>query len=258
MNNMNENKITTLIPSTNTKLQWDPKRINYLLQNKNINKSGYSPNKNINYFDLGTYTQAIELKWVVNNVLSKLENPYRVFAFEANHTSFNLAKNETDQINNLELYNVALVNKVPESKFIKLYCNNRPGDSIYRKTKSYINVQAKKLSDIIREQDVKLEESINIIRMNIEGSEYDVIEDLIESDLIKHFDGFYGTWNDVFKLDNVKYKKLQRMLKDVDVYPFPFNGIDMNKKPRTRLIYKSLMNSITGTNLENKNDKSQR
>ena len=245
MNSMNENEITTLVPS-NPKLQWDPKRINYLLQNKNINKSGYTPNKNINYFDLGTYTQANELKWVVNNILSKLENPYKVFAFEANPASFNLAKNEIDQINNLEFHNVALVNKVPESKFIKLYCNNNPGDSIYRKAKSYINVQAKKLSDIIREQGVKLEDSINIIRMNIEGSEYDVIEDLIVSDLIKYFDGFYGMWDDVFKIDKVKYKKFQRILKDVDVYPFPFNGRDMNKEHRTKLIYKSLMNSING------------
>ena len=80
--------------------------------------------------------------------------------------------------------------------------------------------------------------------MNIEGSEYDVIENLIESDLIKYFDGFYGMWDDVFKLDKEKYRKFQQILKEIGVYPFPFNGRDMDK--RTSLINESLMNSILG------------
>ena len=242
---MNQNEITNLVGSADS-LQWCPERINYLLQNKNINKSKYSHNKNINYFDLGTYIGAAELKWVANRVLSKLRNPYRIFAFEANPKSFNLAKNKISQINNLEFYNVALVNEIPESRFVKLYSNDCPGDSIYRKQASYVEVEAKKLSDVIREQDARLEESINIIRMNIEGSEYDVIEDLINADLIKYFDGFYGMWDDVFKLDKQKYKKFQRTLKEIDVYPFPFNGRDMGHENRKKLIYKSLMNSILG------------
>jgi len=241
---MNENEITSLVRSS-VHLQWDPERINFLLKNKNINKSGYSPNKNINYFDLGTHKFARELNWVFDEVLSKLPNPCRLFAFEANPETFNIAKNNCSHIDNLKFHNLALVSKVPESGLIKLFTSGDGlGDSIYRKKESCVEVEAKKLSDVIRDEAIRLDECINIIRMNIEGSEYDVIEDLINADLIKYFDGFYGMWDDVSKLDQKKYIKFNKILKEVGVYPFPFNGRDMRK--RKSLISESLMNSILG------------
>lgn len=231
------------------KLQWSPIRTSYLLANHNFNESGYMPNKNINYFDLGTHKWAVELNWVVNKVLSQLPNPHKIFAFEANPKIFNHANDHCRQIENLKFHNLALVSEVPESGHVKLYISDLVGgDSIYREeeSESYLEVKAKKLSDVIRDENVKLNEGINIIRMNIEGSEYDVIQDLIESDLIKYFDGFYGMWDDVFKIDEEKYKVFQKMLKKLNIYPFPFNGRDMHHKKRKELIYKSLMNSILG------------
>ena len=257
---MNESKITNLVGSS-VHLQWDSERISYLLENKNLNKSGYSPNKNINYFDLGTHKRAAELNWVVKKVLSQLPNPYRVFGFEANPDSFNVAINNCNQIDNIKLYNLALVNKIPKSGLIKLFTKSGGlGDSIYRTAnKSYTEVEAKKLSDVIKDENIKLDESINIIRMNIEGCEFDVIEDLIETDLIKYFDGFYGMWDDIFKLDKEKFRKFNEMLKEANVHPFPFNGRDMQHEERKTLINKSLRNSIfektlsiLDTNLKNK------
>ena len=214
----------------------------------NINKSGYSPNKTINYFDLGTHKEAQELKWVVDEVFSKLPNPYKLFAFEANPGSYNIAINNCSQVAELKFYNLALVNKIPESGQIKLFRGgNGLGDSIYRtEMNSFIEVKAKKLSEIIRNENVELDGSINILRMNIEGCEFDVIENLIENDLIKHFDGFYGMWDDVSKIDIERDRKFRKVLKEANVYPFPFNGRDMIHKRRKILIRKSLENSILG------------
>ena len=222
--------------------------IRILLGNKNLNKSGYSPNKSINYFDLGTHKKAEELNWVVEEVLSKLPNPYKIYAFEANPDSYNIAINNCNHINELKLYNLALVNKIPESGQIKLFRGgNGLGDSIYRtEMNSFIEVKAKKLSEIIRNENVELDGSINILRMNIEGCEFDVIENLIENDLIKHFDGFYGMWDDVSKIDIERDRKFRKVLKEANVYPFPFNGRDMMHKRRKILIRKSLENSILG------------
>jgi len=222
--------------------------IRILLVNKNLNKSGYSPNKSINYFDLGTHKKAEELNWVVEEVLSKLPNPYKIFAFEANPDSYNIAINNCNQIDELKLYNLALVNKIPKSGQIKLFtCNNGLGDSIYRtELDSFMEVEAKRLSDVIKNENVKLDESINIIRMNIEGCEFDVIENLIDNDLIKYFDGFYGMWDDVSKIDIERDRRFRKVLKEANVYPFPFNGRDMKHKRRKSLINKSLRNSIMG------------
>src|SRR5580698_3919606 len=57
----------------------------------NANKSGYSPEKTINYFDLGTHKNAAELRWTYDELLSKLPNPYKIYAVEANPVSFNQA-----------------------------------------------------------------------------------------------------------------------------------------------------------------------
>jgi FkbM family methyltransferase len=213
----------------------------------NINKSGYSPQKTINYFDLGTHNDAFELRWVVDDLLLKLPNPYKIYAFEANPDSYSKAIINTNYIRNLKFYNVALVNQKPESGKIRLFTGgNGHADSIYRNTVSYVEVPAQKISDIIKNEKIDLEKGINILRMNIEGAEYDVINDLIENDLIKYFDGFYGMWDDLSKINYEKSKEFRKLLKNKNIFPYPFNGRDMNIKMRTDLIKMSLEKSIFG------------
>lgn len=223
-------------------------RIKLRLAPRNVNKSGYSQNKTINYFDLGTHINADELNWVFDEVLSKLPNPYKIFAFEANPVSYDIAANNMSHIDGLKFFNLALVNKIPESGQIKLFTDETGySDSIYRQEmNSFVEVEAKKLSDVIKNENVSLGECINIIRMNIEGCEFDVIEDLIENDLIKYFDGFYGMWDDVSKIDINKDKRFRKILKEANVFPFPFNGRDMKKDKRKKLIKQSLEYSIFG------------
>jgi FkbM family methyltransferase len=213
----------------------------------NTNRSGYSPDKIVNYFDLGTHDDAFELRWVADEFLSTLPNPYKIYAFEANPNSFNKAVNNTTHIPNLKLYNVALVNGRAELGKIRLYTGgNGHADSLYRAKNSYVDVSAKRISDFFREEKIELEKGINILRMNIEGAEYEVINDLIENDLVKYFDGFYGMWDDVSKINYEKSKEFRKILKAKKIYPYPFNGRDMNVKGRLQLIKQSLERSIYG------------
>jgi len=217
---------------------------------ENVNKSGYTPEKPINYFDLGTHEEANELNWVAREILPEFPNPKNLFAFEANPESFDIAKQNTDDLSNLTFLNLALVKDIPENGMVRLFkLGDGLGDSIYRTDKStYVDVPAKKLSDIIKENNIDLENSINVIRMNIEGCEYDVIEDLLENDLIKYFDGFYGMWDDVGKIDPDRDLEFRKLLKKVNVHPYPFNGRDMAIEARKQLIKKSLYLSIKGLN----------
>lgn len=82
--------------------------------------------------------------------------------------------------------------------------------------------------------------------MNIEGCELDVIEDLKQNNLLKFFDGFYGMWDDVSKIDYEKDKRLRKLMKEAHISPYPFNGRDMQYNSRLRLIKKSLKLSILG------------
>lgn len=218
------------------------------LMPRNVNRRGYSSQKQINYFDFGTYLQAEELNWANQEVLSKLPNPKNIYAFEANPQSYRVAVNNVKSIAQLSFFNLALVNKVPESGLVRLYTSKKGlGDSIYRAEKgSFVEVPAVRLSDFIREHNIPIHNSINIIRMNIEGCEFDVMKDLAENDLVKYFDGFYGMWDDVGKIDYEKDKEFRKLLKRLNVHPFPFNGRDMKYDSRKNLIVKSLKKSILG------------
>ena len=69
-----------------------------------------------------------------------------------------------------------------------------------------------------------------------------------EHDLIKYFDGFYGMWDDVGKINQDRDREFRTFLHKQNVHPFPFNGRDMNIESRKNLIKKSLHITITGKN----------
>lgn len=128
------------------------------LNPKNVNLRGYSPQKQINYFDLGTHKFANELNWTNDNIFIELPNPKNIFAFEANPESYKIATNNVSSIKNLKFFNIALVNNKPESGHIRLYMSgNGYSDSIYRaEFKSFVDVPAKRLSEVIDSLNIRL------------------------------------------------------------------------------------------------------
>ena len=63
--------------------------------------------------------------------------------------------------------------------------------------------------------------------MNIEGAEYDVIEDLVESQLARYISGYYGMWDDVSKIDMQRDDRFRAFLAKNQIHPFTFNGRDI-------------------------------
>ena len=223
-------------------------RLSLWLFSKNVNRTGYAVDKTINYFDLGTHERANELNWVFKDILIKLPNPFNIYAFEANPSTYEIALTNTAEILSLKFFNLALVNKMPQTGYARLYkFGNGLGDSLYRpEYAEYVEVPARRFSELLKEEDIHLEDSINILRMNIEGCEMDVIQDLINNDLVKYFDGFYGMWDDLSKIDYAKDREFRKMLKKASIYPFPLNGRDMKFKIRKNVIQKSLEQTIFG------------
>jgi hypothetical protein len=66
----------------------------------------------------------------------------------------------------------------------------------------------------LKENVPDFEDSFNILRVNIEGAEVHLFEDLIKNDLVKHFDMFCGTGNDVEKISEHSADKYYKMLDD--------------------------------------------
>lgn len=211
--------------------------------NRRKRRHEYSPELPINYFDLGTHSKAKEMIWTYESFLSDLPNPFNIYAFEANPASYEKAKKNAEHIPNLHFYNVAVVNQMPASGTIQLFMseNEGYGDSIYREGKGQsIEVVANQLSTIIKKEGINLKDSINIVRMNIEGAEHDVIHDLLDNDLAQYIDGFYGAWDDVLKIDIEKGIRFKKLLNEKNIIPYPFNGPDMKIPIRKQYIKKTL------------------
>lgn len=219
-----------------------------IFSGRNTNKRGYTKDKQVNYFDLGTHEKANEINWISKEVFPGLSNPVKIYAFEANPFSYKKASKNTEGVANMTFYNMALVSEIPESKSIRLYiAGDGLGDSIYRsESENYIDVEARKLSEVIKTEGIELENSVNILRMNIEGAEYDVIKDLVDSGLVKHFDAFYGMWDDLSKISYEQDKGFRELMKRGGIHPFPFNGRDMKHPVRLKLIRRKLKRTIFG------------
>ena len=65
--------------------------------------------------------------------------------------------------------------------------------------------------------------SFNILRVNIEGAEVHLFEDLIQNDLAKHFDMFCGTGHDVEKISEHSAREHYKILEDNNVKMYRFS-----------------------------------
>lgn len=177
----------------------------------------------INYFDFGLYN-AIELRWM-KAILPLFTKKYSIYGFEA-------CKSHYDKLVSLEdkhtkLFNVAISNSKEE--FIKLYhADNRVGHSIYASknnvSSKYETAKPIRFSKWLLDQMITLDDSFNIVKINIEGAEWDFFTDLIENNLPKKINLFYVSYdNDVNKINEFKNngieEKYKKMLNDNNIVP---------------------------------------
>ena len=198
------------------------------------------------YFDFGTHKEAEELTWMVNKVLPRLTRNFHVYGFEASKESFEHVSKKLAHLKNVRLLHKALCYLIPAEGRIKLYKDMRRGlgDSLYRRSDSYEEVEAVRFSDWLRENHIGLENNICLLRMNIEGAEYDVIKDLVASNLARHIDGYYGMWDDLSKIDKARDGAFRACLAANNIRPFTFNGRDLEWRLRLRCIEYDINTSV--------------
>lgn len=201
----------------------------------------------VNYFDLGTHKDAQELNWIISNLFEKHKLDYKAFAFEALPSFYRQASETFRQNPRVRFFNMALCDEVPASGFIRLFTEgDGQGNSLYKQELlNSVEVPAMKFSDLLVQENIELKGCINIIRMNIEGAEYEVIQDITKNGLEKYFNGFYGMWDDVKKLPADKELHFRKLLKEKRINNFTFNGRDMKFESRKRIILSDIISVIS-------------
>jgi FkbM family methyltransferase len=134
----------------------------------------YNLNSDSKVMELGGYTG----EWV-NNIITKY-NP-NIYIIEPIEPFYNGMVNKFKRNKKVHLLNVAIG---VENKNGVLYLNNDMTSSLVTKNKKLVEVEFLNMSTILEKFGVT---EIDLLQINIEGGEYDILEDMIISGVINNF-----------------------------------------------------------------------
>ncbi len=160
-----------------------------------------------------------------------------VFAFEASRASFLSAEAALADISNLRLHHLALVGPDHSGDSVRLYKgggDGRGSSLLVGRGDDYEVVAAQRLSEVLASE--WLRDAAVVLRMNIEGAEPLVIDDLVQSGAYTHIDGYYGMWDDLSKMDPSADDQFRHMLRSYRISPVTFNERDLAFRLRRRAI----------------------
>lgn len=134
----------------------------------------YDLNENSIIVDIG----AFKCEWSIK-ISEKYNNP-SILAFEASKTFFDEAYNNIANFNNIKLVNKAISNQFKKEN-IKIGVADGVSTSFFIESENEEEVDCIPASEIFSTFGLN---NVDLMKINIEGSEYDVLEYLIDNNLI--------------------------------------------------------------------------
>lgn len=155
-------------------------------------------------YDLNSKSLVFDVGGYEGNFSQKIIDKFscKVFIFEPMKSYYNLIEKRFSTNDNVILYNFGL-SKLTED--IKIF-HSDDASSMFKESESYEIINVKNITDFIKESNIS---KIDLLKLNIEGSEYDVLEKLIEDDLIGIIDNIQVQFhsfidNCVYRRDNIR------------------------------------------------------
>tara|TARA_B100000902_G_scaffold51188_1_gene57909 strand:- start:303 stop:920 length:618 start_codon:yes stop_codon:yes gene_type:complete len=166
----------------------------------------------LNYIDLG-FHEGQEIGLVLDHYEDyKDKFDLTIYGVEAYTPFFTKLKQEYEDNDRVKLFNNAITDKIG---FTELYISGgkKYGSSLFS-SKRNVNPKSKQLvygytfSEFVSKNVKHFESSVNVLKLNIEGSELSVYEDLIKTDMLKDIDLFCGhPVHDIEKIPELTDKK---------------------------------------------------
>jgi hypothetical protein len=180
------------------------------------------------YIDCGVHKHAEQVQWMQRWFGQRYD--LHVLAFEAGGEHARDAAQALNGMEHLRLHQIALVGPLHDGDVARLYKDSSSGkaDSLLRDGgERFEDVPARRLSAVLADEGWDLSRTPTILRMNIEGAEQFVIEDLVEAGLAGCIDGYYGMWDDLSKIDPDADERFQRLLAEQGISTVTFNDRDL-------------------------------
>lgn len=187
------------------------------------------------FVDIGLHRQAAQsvrmIEWFAGTW------PLRILAYEAHpeyaaeaRAAMDAAARRSGQPIPITVKDCALVGPEQTASSVKLHLDNEvgKGNSLFAaRGERTIDVEARRLSEDLAAEGVDGGREIVVVRMNIEGAELFVLQDLVASGALSRITAFYGMWDDLFKIDAKQDAALRRLCRRHRVRTFTFNDRDL-------------------------------
>ena len=106
---------------------------------------------------------------------------------------------------------------------------NRDSSSIFKSGKDVRDVTMIDITDFFRENNVK---RVDLLKINIEGGEYDLLEHLIDTGLIRYIDNIQVQFHDFMPDADLRMRRIQSQLEKTHVLTYQYLFVWENWKSR--------------------------
>lgn len=172
----------------------------------------YPLNEKSIFFDIGAH---------IGNFSSKMYEKFEcnIYAFEPLEENFKILKQNLNNHKKIKCYQIALLNFDGYSNISSLGASA----SLFDRNEGSTNeeVIVKSFGTFIREENINF---IDFVKMNIEGSEYDLLNDIIDSGNISKIQHLQIQFHNFVDDSEAKRKVIRNKLKKTHkiIYNFPF------------------------------------
>ena len=179
------------------------------------------------YFDLGLY-KGVELGWMVDRILPSLGvSNFEAYGFEACHSYATKLQKKYSNNSKVHIVNKAISNTSGKQKLY--HAGNLLGHSIFATkrnvTSKYEEVDGIVFSDWLMENIKDYKESLIIMKVNIEGAEWHLFNDLVSNQISHHVDIYCGAGHDVEKISELadRVEEYYQLLKENNIFLHRFS-----------------------------------
>lgn len=172
----------------------------------------YNLDKDSIIFDIGGYKGEF-----ARDIFCKYNS--NIFIFEPVPEFFNEINQRFIRNGKVNVYNFGLGSKNQKSN---IYLDNN-GSSLYKKASNSIEIEIRSFNDFINENKI---ERIDLIKINIEGSEYDLLESIIEAGNISKIHNIQVQFHD-YIIDNAfeRMRLIQNRLSETHHLTFQYEFV---------------------------------
>ncbi len=209
-----------------------------------VRSSPVSARPPVLYLDCGVHKKGEQIRWMRQWFGDRYE--LEVLAFEAGSEHVSDASAALADLG-VKVHHVALVGPDHVGDEVRLHKGGGggKGDSLFAaRGDDFEVVPARRLSQLLADGGYDLDKIPVILRMNIEGAEQFVIDDLLDAGLEQSIDGYYGMWDDLSKIDPAADARFRTLLTSHGISPVTFNDRDLHFTLRRYAIRYDIETSI--------------